>query len=68
MGETYTLTVTIQENGMIYDPFGRVMGECKEEWLLRMLNRPPYGLTVSEDGKLINWCGENYEMQKKEGK
>lgn len=60
----YKLTVEIQDNGIIRDPFGWIMGHCDSDWLQRMLNRPPYGLTVSDDGKLINWCGTNYVPQK----
>lgn len=61
--QSYKLTVEIQDNGIIRDPFGWIMGHCSSEWLQRMLNRPPYGLTVSEDGNLINWCGRNYVPQ-----
>lgn len=61
--QSYKLTVEIQDNGIIRDPFGGIMGHCSSEWLQRMLNRPPYGLTVSEDGNLINWCGRNYTPQ-----
>jgi len=57
---TYTLTVEIQDNGIIRDPFGFIVGRCDAEWLNRMTNRPPYGLTVSDDESVINWCGVNY--------
>lgn len=62
----YTLTVEIQENGIIRDPFGFIIGHCDDKWLRRMTNQPPYGLTVSEDGKLVNWCGTNYVKQREE--
>lgn len=32
----YKLTVTIQENGLIRDPFGWVVGRCDEKWLKLM--------------------------------
>lgn len=60
----YTLMVEIQENGIIRDPFGFIMGHCDDEWLHRMTNKPPYGLTVSDDEELVNWCGTNYVRQK----
>jgi hypothetical protein len=60
---TYTLTVEIQDNGIIRDPFGFIIGKCDDNWLQRMLNRPPYGLTVSDDESVINWCGANYVRQ-----
>lgn len=46
--KSYTLTVEIQENGIIRDPFGFVMGRCDAQWLRRMLARPPYGLNLSD--------------------
>lgn len=65
--QSYKLTVEIQDNGIIRDPFGWIVGRCSSEWLQRMLNRPPYGLTVN--GNLINWCGRNYVLQSdKEGR
>ena len=60
---TYKLTVDIQENGIIRDPFGFIIGRCDDEWLNRMTNRPPYGLVVSDDESVINWHGENYVRQ-----
>lgn len=32
----YKMEVEIQENGLIRDPFGWVMGRCDEEWLKLM--------------------------------
>ena len=65
---TYRLTVDIQDNGIIRDPFGSIIGRCDDEWLNRMTNRPPYGLVVSDDESVINWCGENYVRQKEDSK
>ena len=62
----YTLTVEIQENGIIRDPFGHIMGHCDDMWLRRMTDQPPYGLVVSDDEELVNWCGTNYVKQRKE--
>ena len=60
----YTLTVEIQDNGIIRDPFGFIVGHCDDMWLRRMTDKPPYGLVVSDDEKIVNWCGVNYVKQK----
>lgn len=63
--KTFKLEVEIQENGIIRDPFGWIIGRCDDDWL-RLVTRhemEPNGLTVSNDGELINWRGENYIRQ-----
>lgn len=61
----FKLEVEIQENGIIRDPFGWIIGRCDDDWL-RLVTRhvmAPNGLTVSDDGELINWRGRNYIRQ-----
>ena len=63
--KTFKLEVEIQENGIIRDPFGWIIGRCDDDWL-KLVTRhemEPNGLTVSNDGELINWRGENYVRQ-----
>ena len=63
--KTFKLEVEIQENGIIRDPFGWIIGRCGDDWL-RLVTRHEMelnGLTVSNDGELINWRGENYIRQ-----
>lgn len=66
--KTFKLEVEIQENGIIRDPFGWIIGRCDDDWL-KLVTRhemEPNGLTVSNDGELINWRGENYIRQRSE--
>lgn len=63
--KTYELNVTIQDNGIIRDPFGWIVGRCDDGWFDMVVRHSckPNGLTVSEDGNLLNWKGENYIRQ-----
>jgi hypothetical protein len=48
--KTFKLEVEIQENGIIRDPFGWIIGRCDDDWL-KLVTRhemEPNGLTVSE--------------------
>ena len=63
--KTFKLEVEIQENGIIRDPFGWIIGRCDDDWL-KLVTRhemEPNGLTVSSDNELIKWRGENYIRQ-----
>lgn len=67
----YKLEVIVQSNGIMRDPFGAIMGRCDDDWLDRMTNPHfgrnidglPVGMTISDDGDLLNWRGENYVRQ-----
>ena len=61
----YRIEVEIQENGIIRDPFGWIIGRCDDDWFNHVVRHAgnPHGLTVSNDGTSINWLGENYVKQ-----